>query len=184
MVTWKEFVQMHRKTQRLAWLIALGLSLAPLASAAQEIKVAFVDREKALFSTDQGKRARDELQAKVKAAEGELKPLADRIQAVQKDLEAKKFVLAQDALRNMQAELLELQNRYQSKGKELEGQLKIDQARLLSPLEEKLKSVIEKMGQEQGYSMILERQVPQLILYSREQHDITDQVVARFNAAK
>jgi outer membrane protein len=175
---------MHRKTQRLAWLIALGMSLAPLVAAAQEVKIAFVDREKALFSTDQGKRARDELQAKVKAAEGQLKPLADDIQKLQQEIESKKFVLAQDALRDMQARLLEQQNRYQSKGKELEGQLKIDQARLLSPLEEKLKSVIEAVGKEQGYSIILERQVPQLILYSREQHDITDLVVTRFNSAK
>jgi len=175
---------MHRKTQRLAWLIALGMSLAPLAAVAQEVKIAFVDREKALFSTEQGKRARDELQAKVKAAEGQLKPLADDIQKLQQEIEAKKFVLAQDALRDMQARLLEQQNRYQSKGKELEGQLKIDQARLLSPLEEKLKSVIETVGKEQGYSVILERQVPQLILYSREQHDITDLVVTRFNASK
>jgi len=175
---------MHRKTQRLAWLIALGMSLAPLAAAAQEVKIAFVDREKALFSTEQGKRARDELQAKVKAAEGQLKPLADEIQKLQQEIEAKKFVLAQDALRDIQARLLETQNRYQSRGKELEGQLKIDQARLLSPLEEKLKSVIETVGKEQGYSVILERQVPQLILYSREQHDITDLVVTRFNASK
>jgi len=175
---------MHRKTQRLAWLIVLGIALAPLAAAAQEVKIGFVDREKALFSADQGKRARDELQAKVKAAEGQLKPVADEIQKLQQEIESKKFVLAQDALREMQAKLLELQNRYQSKGKELEGQLKIDQARLLSPLEEKLKTVIESIGKEQGYAMILERQVPQLILYSREQHDITDAVVARFNAAK
>jgi outer membrane protein len=106
------------------------------------------------------------------------------MEALQKEIEAKKFVLSQDALRELQAKLLGLQNQYQNKGKELEGQLKIDQARLIGPLEEKLNTVIDALGKEQGYTMILERQVRQVILYSREQHDITDLVVSRFNSAK
>jgi outer membrane protein len=170
--------------QRLAWLLALGMLAAPLAVCAQEVKIGFVDREKALFATEQGKRARDELQAKVTAAKSELQPLADRIQALQKEIEAKRFVLSQDALREMQAKLLEEQNRYESKGKELENQLKIDQARLVAPLEEKLKATIEMVGKEGGYALILERQVPGLVYYAREQHDITDAVVTRFNSTK
>ena len=85
---------------------------------------------------------------------------------------------------NLRAQLAEVQNQLENKGKELEGQLKIDQVRLISPLEEKLKTAIEAVGKEGGYALILERQVPQLIYYSREQHDITDAVVARFNATK
>jgi outer membrane protein len=144
----------------------------------------FVDREKALFSTEQGKKARTELQSKVAAAQAQLKPMEDELQKLQAEIEAKKFVLSQEALRDMQAKMLELQNRYESKGKELQNQLKIDQARLVAPLEDRLKTTIEAIGKEQGYSIILERQVPGLIYYAREAHDITDAVVTRFNAAK
>jgi outer membrane protein len=172
------------KTSRLAGLAALIALSLPLAAAAQEVKIAFVDREKALFSTEQGKKARAELQSKVTAAKSQLQPMADEIQKLQSELEAKKFVLAQEALRDMQAKMLELQNRYESKGKELENQLKIDQARLVAPLEDRLKATIEAVGKEQGYSLILERQVPGLIYYAREAHDITDAVVTRFNSGK
>jgi outer membrane protein len=172
------------KTSRLAGLAALIALSLPLAVAAQEVKIAFVDREKALFSTEQGKKARAELQSKVTAAKSQLQPMADEIQKLQSELEAKKFVLAQEALRDMQAKMLELQNRYESKGKELENQLKIDQARLVAPLEDRLKATIEAVGKEQGYSLILERQVPGLIYYAREAHDITDAVVTRFNSGK
>jgi outer membrane protein len=171
-------------TQRLAGLTALLMLAHPLTAAAQEVKIGFVDREKALFSTEQGKKARTELQAKVTAAKGQLQPMAEELQKLQAEIESKKFVLAQDALRDMQAKSLELQNRYESKGKELENQLKIDQARLVAPLEDKLKATIESVGKEQGYTIILERQVPGLIYYAREAHDITDAVVSRFNAAK
>jgi outer membrane protein len=175
---------MNRMTQRLAGLVALLMLGLPLAASAQEVKIGFVDREKALFSTEQGKKARTELQGKVTAAKNQLQPMADEIQALQKEVEAKKFVLSQEALRDMQAKMLELQNRYESKGKELENQLKIDQARLVAPLEDRLKATIESIGKEQGYSIVLERQVPGLIYYAREAHDITDAVVTRFNTGK
>jgi len=175
---------MNRKTSRLAGLAALFMLLLPLAASAQEVKIGFVDREKALFSTEQGKKARAELQSKVTAAKSQLQPMADEIQKLQAELEAKKFVLSQEALRDMQAKMLELQNRYESKGKELENQLKIDQARLVAPLEDRLKATIESIGKEQGYSIVLERQVPGLIYYAREAHDITDAVVTRFNTGK
>jgi outer membrane protein len=175
---------MNRMTQRLAGLVALSLAGLPLAASAQEVKIGFVDREKALFSTEQGKKARTELQSKVTAAKATLQPMADELQALQKEAEAKKFVLSQEAQRDMQARMLELQNRYESKGKELENQLKIDQARLVAPLEDKLKATIEALGKEQGFSLVLERQVPGLIYYAREAHDITDAVVTRFNSTK
>jgi outer membrane protein len=171
-------------TQRLAGLLSLLLLATPLAASAQEVKIGFVDREKALFSTELGKKARAELQSKVAAAKGQLQPMGEEIQKLQQEIEAKKFVLAPEALRDLQAKALELQNRYESKGKELENQLKIDQARLVAPLEDKLKATIEAVGKEQGFSLILERQVPGLIYYAREAHDITDAVVSRFNSAK
>jgi outer membrane protein len=175
---------MTRKTSRLAGLAALLFVLLPLATAAQEVKIGFVDREKALFSTEQGKKARAELQSKVTAAKAQLQPMEEEIRKLQAELEAKKFVLSQEALRDMQAKMLELQNRYESKGKELENQLKIDQARLVAPLEDRLKATIESVGREQGYSLILERQVPGLIYFAREAQDITDAVVTRFNTGK
>lgn len=175
---------MNRMTQRLAGMVVLLMLALPFAASAQEVKIGFVDREKALFSTEQGKKARTELQSKVTAAKGQLQPMADEIQKLQAEVEAKKFVLSQEALRDMQARMLELQNRYESKGKELENQLKIDQARLVAPIEDKLKATIEAIGKEQGYSIILERQVPGLIYYGREAFDITDAVVSRFNTAK
>ena len=175
---------MTLKIARLVSAAALFALALPLAASAQDAKIGFVDREKALFSTEQGKKARAELQSKVQAAQGQLKPMEDEIQKLQADLEAKKFVLSQEALRDMQAKLLEQQNRYESKGKELQNQLKIDQARLIAPLEDKLKITMEALGKEQGYSLIIERQVPGLVYYAREAQDITDAVVTRFNTGK
>lgn len=167
----------------------LGLSLAllvlTLAAAAQgqEAKIAVVDRERALFSTEQGKKVRDELQGKTRAAQAQIDPMVNQFKTLRSEIESQRYALSQETLLAKQAQLAELQNKLEAKNKELEGQLKIDQVRLLQPLEEKLKGVIDAIGKDSGYALILERNSP-FVVYARETIDITDQVVSRFNTAK
>jgi outer membrane protein len=79
--------------------------------------------------------------------------------------------------------MLELRNKIDSKIKELEGQLKIDQGRLEAPLIAKLRDIVQEIGKEQGFTLILDRSTPGLV-YTREALDITNQVTARFNKKK
>jgi outer membrane protein len=64
--------------------------------------------------------------------------------------------------------------------KELEGKLKVDQERIVGPLRKKLIDIVQRIGREQGYTVIIERGTPGL-LYSREALDVTDQVIAQFD---
>ena len=56
-----------------------------------------------------------------------------------------------------QLDLAEMRNEIQSKVKEMEGQLQVDQKRLEGPLTAKLVEIIEELGKGQGFSMILRR---------------------------
>jgi Skp family chaperone for outer membrane proteins len=82
-----------------------------------------------------------------------------------------------------QADLLELKNKIDTKIKELEGQLKIDQGRLEAPLRAKLLEIIEQVGKDQDFTLILRRDTPG-VMYSREAIDITQVVIQRFNSKK
>ncbi len=88
--------------------------------------------------------------------------------------------MSEEAARSMQLDVIELQNRYETKAKEEEGQFKIDQQRLLGPLIEKLGSVINEVGRENSFSLILRVDAPSLV-YKREALDITDLVIKTFN---
>ncbi len=160
-------------------LLGGGLLFAGAAQA-QEMKIGIVDSERALFGTEDGKAAREEFERKQRDAQGQLQPLVDRAKQIQEELDSKKFVLSEDALFQKRAEQAELQNKIQSKAQELEGQLKIDQGRLIAPLQQKLQQTIEDIGREQGFTMILQRG-NNLLLYSREALDITDLVISRFD---
>jgi len=162
------------------FVVAAGLLAFAGTAVADEVKIAIVDLDRAINATDQGKKAREELQGKQKQAEGQLKPMYEKGKALNEEIQSKRFVLSEDALRKKQLDLMDIQNDLKSKGAELEGQFKIDYERLVGPLRDKLLGILTDFGKEQGYTLILERNTPGVI-YSKEALDITDEVVKRFN---
>ena len=164
-------------------LLASGLvALLAWGAGAQDdsVKIGVVDVEQALNSTEEGKAAREELARKRREADAEVQPLEDRFQVLQEELKGKKYVLSDEARFDKQVELAELQNRIQNTIKELEGQLKIDQGRLEAPLRSKLLGIVEDIGKERGFTLIIARDTPG-VMYTREAIDITDEVVSRFD---
>ena len=169
------------RIEKIILLIAIGLLLGwGLGATDDPAKIGFVDVDQVLATVDRGKEAREELERKSRAAQGRLAPLVEQIEALQKELKAKQFVMSEDAVRAKQLDLVELKNRYETKAKEEEGQFKIDQQRLIGPLIEKLEAVIKEVGRENGYSMILRIDAPSLV-YAREALDTTDLVIKKFN---
>lgn len=170
------------RVQRVGIVAALA-SLVVLGTAADEdggVKMGIVDVEQALNATEEGKAAREELSRKQREADQEVQPMVDRYKELQEEVKSKRYVLSDEALFAKQADLLELQNKIDNKIKELQGQLKIDQGRLEAPLKAKLFEIVEEIGREQGFGLILARETPG-VMYTREALDITDLIIARFN---
>jgi outer membrane protein len=168
---------------RAGFTVALGLALALVAARGaygQDIKIGIVDVEQALSATDEGKAAREEMNRKMREARAQVEPMMEQRKALADELQGKKYVLSDDALFQKQVQLAELENKIKSKYDELDGQLKIEQGKVLAPLENKMRAIIEAIGKEQGFTIILQRNNPSL-LYSREALDITDMVISRFN---
>lgn len=161
------------------------LALLAVGTAADDepVRIAVVDLDQALNSTDEGKAAREELARKSREAEAKIQPRIERFKELNEELKSKKFVLSEDALYQRQLDLMELKNEIDASGKELEGKLKVDQERIVGPLRKKMEEVVRTIGREQGFTLILHRGSPGL-LYSREALDITDTVIAQFNKKK
>ena len=164
-------------------VVCLGLAaILALATGASDepIRIGVVDLDQALNSTDEGKKAREEMERKKREAEAKVQPMLDRYQQMQEELKSKRFVLSEDALFQKQLDLAELQNQIQTKLKELEGQLKVDQTRIEGPLLTKMNEIVQGIGRDGGFTLILERNAPG-VMYSREALDVTPQVIQKFN---
>src|SRR5690606_29285457 len=164
---------------RSLFLVATVVAWAGTA-AAQDVKIGVVDIDQAVNATEQGKKARDELAKKRKAAEAQLKPLMEKGRALAEEIQSKRFVLSEEALYQKPLDLAEIQNDARARMSELEGQYKVDYERLVGPLRQKLVEIINEIGKTEGFTLILERNSPGL-LYAREALDVTDLVIQRFN---
>jgi outer membrane protein len=149
----------------------------------EPVRIAVVDVNQALNSTDEGKAAREELARKQREAEARVQPRIERFKELQEELKSKKFVLSEEALYQRQLDLIELKNEIESDMKELEGKFKVDEERIVGPLRKKMIEVVQGIGRDQGFTLIVERASPGL-LYSREALDITDSVIELFNKKK
>ena len=162
-------------------LLALAAILVAGTAAQDEaLRIGVVDIDQAISSTEEGKAAREEFARKQREAEGKIQPLVERYKELEDDLKAKKFVLSDEALFQRQLDLVEMRNQIQSKMKEIEGQMKVDQKRLEGPLIAKLGGIIEDIGKNQGFTLIIRRGAPGF-LYTREALDVTDLVIEKYN---
>ena len=165
-------------------LLALAGVLAFGTAANEEpLKIAVVDLDQALNSTDEGKAAREELSRKQRDAEAKVQPQIEKYKAMQEELKSKKFVLSEEALYQKQLDLVELKNEIESQMKELDGKFKVDYERMVGPLRKKMVEIVQTIGRDQGFTLIVERSTPGM-LYAREALDITDTVIQSFNKKK
>jgi len=164
----------------LVLVVAAALLAWGLGAKEERLKIGVVDLDQAITSTNEGRQAREEFDRKKRQAEGKLIPLMDDYQAIMKEFESKKFVLSDDARFQKQLDMAELQNQIENKRKEIQGQLQVDRERLIAPLRTKLIEVVEEVGREEQFSLILHRGSPG-IMYAKEALDVTDLIIAKFN---
>jgi outer membrane protein len=161
-------------------LAALALLVCGLGAKDAGLKIGVFDVDRALSSTKEGRAAREELDRKVRAAQAQLAPLMERYEEMGKELEAKKFVLSEDARFQKQLDVAELRNQIENKQKEIQGQLEVDRERLVAPFRQRISEVVQEYGREHGFSLIMLRGTPGL-MYVRESLDVTDQIIEQLD---
>lgn len=173
-------MQSNTLNRALVLVAAIALLGWGVGATEDRVKIGVVDLDQAITSTNEGRAAREEFDRKKRLAERELMPHMERYQQLLKEFEAKKFVLSDDARFQKQLDIAELQNLIENKRKEVQGQLQVDRERLIAPLQSKLMKVVEQVGRDEAFSLILHRSSPG-IMYAREALDVTDLIIAKFN---
>jgi len=172
---------MQTLSNRILMVVAVAALLGwGLGAKEERLTIGVVDLDQAITSTNEGRAAREEFERKKRDAENKLIPLLEQYQEQMKEFEAKKFVLSDDARFQQQLDMAELQNQIENQRKEIQGQLQVDRERLIAPLRNKLVKIVEEVGRDEGFSLILHRQSPG-IMYSKETLDVTELIIKKFN---
>jgi outer membrane protein len=159
------------------WAAAL-LVAAPIAKA-EEVKVGYIDIQKAIQATSAGKKAKAELEKEFNAKNAEFQKRQADFKKMGEDLEKKKLALSDEArtkkAQELQTEFMKLQK---DMGESQVGMQK-KEAEALKPIIEKLEKAIDNVAKTGGYTMILEKG-QQSVVWAKKELDLTDAVVKEF----
>jgi len=167
--------------RKAAWLVVIILLLGSKAVfAADAPKIGYVDLVKALNESEAGKKAKSDLEFLIKAKQG---PIDDKGKAIEKgkaDLDKQSTVLSQDARKAKEEEVEKLIREYQRLVADSQAEVKKKEGDLTGDIIKNIRAIIQKIGQDEGYTLILENAEGQ-ILYATKETDLTDKVIKKHN---
>ena len=163
-------------------IICTALSLAVLAgsgmAAAAELKVGYVDLQEALNSADAGKKAKEVFKGEVDRLQKEIDKQQEELKKMNAELE--NILLSDDTRAKKEKEYQEKLKGFKRFYQDSQEKLQEKDAQLTRKIIVGLREVIIKLGEEKGYTFILERGEGNL-LYASKAIDLTPDVVKRFN---
>lgn len=162
-------------------VLVTGLLLQAVTAAAAEAKIGFVDLQRVLAETEEGKKAKSSLESVFKQKQTEIDKKLTDLKKSQEDFEKQKSML-QPAARDQKARELdvamrELQMLYLKHQEDLSKR----EAEAMKEIFKKTEKIIQKIATEAGLSMVLEK-TQSSILWAQPSLDITNELVRRYNA--
>lgn len=163
--------------------VAMFLFVAGSHAHAEGLKIGHVDLVRALNEADTGKKAKADLEFLIKSKQNTLDERGKTIEKLKGDLEKQSSVLSVEARRSKEDEMERLIRDYQRLIADSQNELKKKEGEITGEIIKEVREIIEKIGQEEGYSLILEN-AEGIILFSKKEFDLTATVIKKYNEMK
>jgi len=176
----KENLEM-KKAMIFAGTAVIFLSLFAMKAEAQQIKLGYIDMQKALNEVNEGKNAKAKLKRDFDDKQTTLDKKQDELKRLKDDLDKQSLILKEDQKRERMAELqqkfIELQTLYQKLQKELSER----EMTITKEIFEKMEAIIAKIAEEEKLTMVFEKSEGR-ILYAPPSMDFTNDLIRKYNA--
>lgn len=149
----------------------------------ENIKIGSVDLIKALNESDAGKKAKTDLEFMIKSKQTSLDEKGKNIEKLKNEIDKQSSVLSADARKSKEDELEKMIRDYQRMVSDSQNEVKKKEGELTGDIIKELREIIEKIGSEEGYTVILEGSEGQ-ILFAKKDIDLTDVVLKKHNELK
>jgi outer membrane protein len=167
--------------RKAAWLVVVIVLLSGTSVfAAGSIKIGVVDLVRALNESESGKKSKAELELLIKSKQTVIEEKGTAIEKAKSDLEKQASALSPDARRSREEDLERLIREYQRLVSDSQSEVKKKETELAADILKDIRAIIQKTGQEEAYTLILEN-VDGQILYSIKETDLTDIVLKKYN---
>ncbi len=154
----------------------------PAAASPAPTRVAVINIQLAIASTDEGKQAASELEARFAPRRTELENLNKQIQDLQDRLQNGERTLSDQEKARLQREGTRLSRTLQRKQEELSEDYQDARDEVVSRIANKMMQVIDRYARENGYGIVLDTSAQTTsVLYASNAVDITQEIVRLYN---
>ena len=160
----------------------VAVSLPGQALAAPELRVGYVDLQKALTNSKLGSAAQKKYEEEVKAAQAKLDVKKKEFEGLQDAFQKQKESLNDKARAEKQEQLINREKDLKRTFQDSQEALRRRNNQLVGDLIKDIRKAVNEVGKAENFTLILEKSA-QSVLYADNSIDVTDKVVKKFDAA-
>jgi outer membrane protein len=156
------------------------MCIAATSAFAADLKLGYIDMQRALSGSEAGKEAKEQLASKVKKYQDEINVKQDELKKLKEDLEKQVAVLSDTARTAKEKEYQNKLKDFQRFTKDAQEELQGKDEELTRKILEGMEKVIQEYGRQQGYTFIFVKN--EGMLFVSEKADVTEDVLKLYNA--
>ncbi len=164
-------------------LLLLVFSATTVFAADTSLKIGVVDLNKAVNESEQGKKAKSELQQFIKAKQDALDEKGRSLEKLKSELETQSGVMSDQARKKKEDELSRLTTEYQRAASDSQGEVRKKERELTGRIVTDLKKMIEVIARDNNFSLVLDYN-PTVVIAADSSIDITDMVIKKFDESQ
>ena len=164
-------------------LAVLLVASSPIAAFAEDVKLGYVDLQRALNETDDGRKAKESLKKVFDQKQKELDEQQNALKKDIEDLDKKRTLLPADKLRDKEAELQGRMQKVQQTYLRHQQDLQAKEQEATAKIFERMNRIIQKIAIAENFTMILDKQ-QSAVVYAKAHLDLTNELIRRYNAGE
>ena len=164
--------------RRIAVSFAAALTAIAAAARAQPMKLAYVDVQRAIQETDEGKAARTRLKGEFDQRRAQIDRKSADLEKMQQEYEKQAPVLSDEAKRKKQEEFQKAVIEARKSAGDLQEDMSRQEQQAMAAILQRLTQVVAEIAERESLSFVMDKGS---ILYAPPAADITNEVVRRYN---
>ena len=160
----------------------LACCLAATSVFAADVKLGYIDMQRALNTSEAGKEAKEQLAARVKKYQDEINSKQEETKKLKDDLEKQGMLLSESVRATKEKDYQQRLKEFQRFTKDAQDELQGKDEEFTRRILEGMEKVIQEFGRKNGYTFIFVKN--EGMLFVDEKADLTDEVLKAFNAGR
>jgi len=167
---------------RILPLAVIAAILLPISAHAADMKIGYVDLQRALNEVEEGRTAKARLKAKFDKSQAQLDKEQTSLKARKEELDKKRLAMDEATLRQKAEELDKEFVRVSGLYSKLQKELSDEEREATAQIFKKMRALIADLAEKQGFTYVLEMNESGL-LYGPPSLDLTNELVRAYNTA-